>query len=65
MKIVPISVNTPYIGRLEVYHNGIWGTVCDDNFRQDEANAACYSLNYPNGAICYATDGFSNSYYGD
>ena len=62
MRIVPIRTTTPYIGRFEVRHNGIWGTVCDDNFGQDEANVACYGLNYTRGAICYATYGFSNSY---
>ena len=33
-------------GRLEVYHNGIWGTVCDNGFTDTAARVVCYSLGY-------------------
>jgi len=35
-----------YEGRLEVYHYGVWGTVCDNSFSYVDARVACYSLGY-------------------
>lgn len=31
-------------GRLEVWHAGTWGTVCDDGFGQMEASVVCSML---------------------
>ena len=55
------TTNQPHIGRLEVFHNGQWGKVCDDLFGPEEADLACRELNYTEGAICYANRPFSIS----
>ena len=33
-------------GRLEIFYNGVWGTVCDDLFGANEAESACRQLGF-------------------
>jgi len=41
-----IGGSDPRSGRLEVYRDGVWGTVCDDYFTDAGARVVCYMLGY-------------------
>lgn len=44
--------NIPGEGRVEIFHNGTWGTVCNDAFNDVAAQVVCNSLGY--GLLVFA-----------
>ena len=51
--------STSYEGRVEVYHNGEWGTVCDNGWDLNDAQVVCRQLGYD-----LTVNARSNAYYG-
>ncbi|XP_052083754.1 deleted in malignant brain tumors 1 protein-like [Mytilus californianus] len=41
-----VGGNYYWEGRVEIYHNGVWGTICDDDFDTNEAKVICAMLGY-------------------
>ena len=55
-----VDGSSQFEGRLEVFHNGDWGTVCDDSFGIVDANVVCRQLGYGS-----ALEVHSNAFYGE
>ncbi|PVD22185.1 hypothetical protein C0Q70_17990 [Pomacea canaliculata] len=57
-----ITQGSAYEGTVQVYHNGMWGSICDDHWTNMDAQVVCRMLGYsPVGAVGMQGGVYTNS----
>lgn len=54
------GISDEYAGRVEVFHSGVWQSVCDDSWDINEADVVCRELGYGT-----ATEATTGSHFGE
>lgn len=50
----------PGEGRVEVFHGGLWGTICHEHWNIDDANVVCRELGYARALSAPGYSTFNN-----
>ena len=50
-----VGAGVDYEGQVEVCFNGLWGTVCDDNWGVEDATTVCRILGYGSSNLAIPT----------
>lgn len=45
-----------HAGRLEIYYNNSWGSICNNGFTYKEATVACRNMNMGNGSVLFVNN---------
>ena len=59
--IVPVRLvngTTPNEGRVEVYYDYSWGTICDESWDINDANVICFMLGYAGASSAHTSAAF-------
>ncbi|KAL7397816.1 hypothetical protein ABVT39_028322 [Epinephelus coioides] len=49
-----------YEGRVEIFHDGVWGTVCDDGWDINDAHVVCHQLHFSGATEASQSSTFGN-----
>ncbi|XP_025113549.1 deleted in malignant brain tumors 1 protein-like [Pomacea canaliculata] len=58
LRLVPGTSRVSGSGRVEIYHNNTWGTICDDDWNVNAATVACRQLGYQSHQVVVRTQAF-------
>ena len=53
-----VDGSSPHEGRVELFTNGQWGTVCDDSWGLSDANVVCRQLGFEMAVSAVSSAGF-------